>query len=113
MNRKISMEFKDNGTVTIEKNNTKKVKCWTFHCKPLNRTLIVHEDIDNKNCTSVSDSITGYRLVQIPIKSTSIKNEDIKERVKQFISHYTLPLIKEEFKRVEDLIAENNIRKKK
>lgn len=102
------MEFKDTATVTIEKGNKKKVKCHKFQCKPIKRQLMVHEDIDNKNQTSVSDVITGYRLFALPIKSTSVKPDDIKEKLKEFVRHFTKEGIKLEFERIENLLGLEN-----
>lgn len=96
------MELKDKGIVTVEKGNKKQVKCHKFKCNPINRELMVHEDIDNKNHTSVSDCTTGYRLFGLPRKVSVIQSSDIIERLKQFINHYTKEGIAEEFKRIED-----------
>ena len=100
------METKDKGIIEIEKGKKKSVKCHKFTCKPINRELMVHEDVDNKNYSSVSDCITGYRLFGLPIKISAIKSSDIIERLKQFITHYTKEGIAEEFKRIEKLQAE-------
>lgn len=97
------MELKDKGTITVEKGNKKQVKCHRFRCTPINRELMVHEDIDNKNHISVSDCITGYRLFSLPQKVTSVKTSDIIEKLKQFINHYTKEGIAEEFQRIENL----------
>lgn len=96
------MEYKETAQITVEKGNKKKVKCYKFQCKPIHRELMVHEDIDNKNQTSVSDVITGYRLFTLPIKSTSIKPDDIKVRLKEFVRHFTKEGIAAEFKRIEE-----------
>jgi allophanate hydrolase subunit 1 len=98
------MEFKDTATVTIEKGNKKKVKCYKFKYKPIQRELMVHEDIDTKDCTSISDVITGYRLLKINMKVTLVKPDDIKNRLKEFVKHYTKEGIKAEFERIEKLL---------
>lgn len=97
------METKDKGTVSLTKDKKKPVKCHKFVCKPINRELMVHEDIDNKNHTSISDYITGYRLFGIPQKVDSVKSSDIVEQLKKFINHYTKEGIAEEFKRIENI----------
>lgn len=99
------MEYKDTATITVEKGNKKKVKCYKFQCKPIQRELMVHEDIDFKNHTSVSDVITGYRLFSLPIKSNLIKPDDIKGRLKEFVRHFTKEGIRAEFQRIEELIS--------
>lgn len=100
------METNDKGSITIEKGKKKPVKCHKFTCKPINRELMIHEDIDNKNHSSVSDCITGYRLFTLPIKITAVKNSDVIERLKKFINHFTKEGIAEEFKRIEKLQTE-------
>ena len=97
------MDTKDKGIVEIEKGRKKPVKCHKFMCKPINRKLMVHEDLNNKNHISVSDCKTGYRMFGLPINITNVKPSDIIEKLKQFINHYTKEGIEEEFKRVENL----------
>jgi hypothetical protein len=97
------METKDKGNVTIEKGKKKPVKCHKFTCRPINRELMVHEDIDNKNYISVSDYKTGYRLFGLPQKISSVKNSDIIEELKKFIKHYTKEGIAKEFERIENI----------
>ena len=100
------MDFEDKGEITIDKGKTKKIKCHKFQCKPINRQLMIHEDIDKKDFTSISDVVTGYRLFSLPIKSQKITPTDVKEGLKKFVSHYTVEGIAEEFKRVENLLKE-------
>lgn len=100
------MNFKDNATVTIEKGNKKKIKCYKFFCKPIQRELMVHEDLSDKNQTSVSDVITGYRLFALEIKNDKIRPEHIKERLKEFVRHFTKEGIKAEFERIENLLED-------
>jgi hypothetical protein len=100
------METKDKGNITVDKGNKKQVKCHKFTCKPINRELMVHEDIENKEHVSVSDYITGYRLFKLPQKISTVKNSDIVEGLKKFIKHYTKEGIAEEFKRIENLQAQ-------
>lgn len=98
------MDFTDNGIIILEKGIKKKIKCKKFYCKPIERFLMVHEDVDNKNLTNVSDFITGYRLFSLNTKCSQIKSEQIKERLAQFIKHFTTDGIAKEFKRVEKLL---------
>lgn len=97
------MDINDKGNVAITKDKKKPVKCHKFTCKPINRELMVHEDIDNKNHTSISDYTTGYRLFGIPRKVDSVKSSDIVEHLKKFINHYTKEGIAEEFRRIENM----------
>ena len=100
------METKDKGNISIEKGNKKQVKCHKFTCKSINRELMVHEDIDNKNYVSVSDCITGCRLFGLPKKISTVQPADITERLKEYIRHYTKEGIAEEFKRIENIQAQ-------
>ena len=101
------METKDKGSIAIEKGNKKQVKCHKFTCEPINRELMVHEDIDSKEWVSVSDTITGFRLFRLHKKIASIQPSDIDEQMNKFIHHYTLEGIAEEFKRIESLTEQN------
>lgn len=100
------MEFNEKGLITVEKGNKKKVKCRKFFCKPIQRELMIHEDTSNKNQTSVSDVITGYRLFFLDVKSDKVKPEQITERLKEFIRHFTKEGIREEFVRIEKLLED-------
>lgn len=100
------MDFKDTATVAIEKGKTKKIKCHKFQCKPIQRQLMVHEDIDSKGCTSISDVITGYRLFGLKVSPNKVTPSDIKEELKRFVAHYTKEGIATEFKRIENLLEE-------
>ena len=97
------METKDKGTVIIEKGNKKQVICHRFTCKDLNRELMIHENVDYKNHTSVSDCKTGYRLFGLPQAVSSVKPSDVEEALKAFITRYTIDGIAEEFKRIENM----------
>ena len=103
------METNDKGTITIEKGKKKPVKCHKFNCKPIERELMVHEDIDNKNYVSVSDCTTGYRLFSLPQKIKNVSSSDVVERLKEFIKHYTKEGIAEEFKRIEELQSKEEV----
>ena len=100
------MEYTKESFITIDKTKKKKVKCFKYDCKPINRELIIHADIDNKNLTNISDLITGYKLVSISISPDKIKLQDIEEKLEKFINHFTVDTILEEFKRIEELAKE-------
>lgn len=99
------MDFKDNGIVALEKGSKKKIKGFKLECPTINRTLIIHDDVDRRDSTTVSDFTTGYRLFSLPIKSSAIKMETITEKLEWFIKHYTVDAIREEFKRIELLLS--------
>lgn len=96
------METKDIGTVTLDK-GTKKVKCFKFYNKEIERTLMVHADVDKPIHVSVSDEKTGFRLFGLDVSIDKVKMEQIEERLDTFIKHFTIPLIDAEFKRIENL----------
>ena len=100
------METKDKGNIAVEKGNMKQIKCHRFTCKPINRELMVHEDVENKEWVSVSDTVTGFRLFKLQKKISTVQPSDITEELKKFIKHYTKEGIAEEFKRIENLQKE-------
>ena len=102
------MELKDDSFVVVDGNKQQKVKCYTFHCKELDRDLIIHENTDNKNLTSVSDKKTGYRLFGLNMKPDKVKLTDLEEPLERFIKHFTMEAIEIEFKRIENLQNEEN-----
>lgn len=101
------MELKDTSFVIVD-GKQQKIKCYTYHCKEFDRDLIIHENTDNKNHTSVSDKITGYRLFGLPIKPDKVKLEDLKEPLDKFIKHFTMEAIIIEFARIEKLQKEQD-----
>lgn len=99
--------FKETFNVNLGGNKLKKVKGAPYFSNKLKRDLFVHADIDNDKHTSVSDVATGYRLFNLSQKYDKIKEEDIEQRIDEYIKHYTIPAIEEEFRRVEKLITES------
>ena len=104
------MEFKTDGIITVDKVKKKKVKCYKFHCKPLDRYLMLHSDPDNLNYTTLSDFSTGYRLFKLPISSDKINPDSIVEKLRSYISHFTIEGIQEEIQRLQ--LVEEALRKK-
>ena len=102
------MEYTEESFITIDKTKKKKIKCHKIKCKPIKRELIIHADIDNKSITNVSDLITGYKLISIPIEPSKVQLQDIKEKLEKFISHFTVEGIAEEFKRIEELTTKEH-----
>ena len=95
------METKEIGIIDLNKQGKIKVKCYKFFSPELERNLMIHEDIDAKKHSSVSDEITGYRLFSIPENIHSLKFEYVQEKLNKFIRHFTLEEIKKEFKKAE------------
>ena len=98
------METKDIGIININKQNKFKVKCFKYYEPEIKRNLMIHEDVDTKNSSSVSDEVTGYRLFTINQNIHSLKMEQVQERMDKFIRHFTPEGIAEEFKRVEEVL---------
>lgn len=96
------MELKDNGVIKLDK-GTQKIKCYKFFEKELGRTLMLHQDVDNKNHISISDEKTGIRLTGLSISINKIKMEQVNEELDRWKKHFTLPCIKEEFTKYEEL----------
>ena len=103
------METKDKGSIAVEKGNRKTVKCHKFQCKPINRELMVHEDIDDKSCVSVSDTITGFRLFKVHKAISDVQSSDIIPELKRFIKHFTEEGIALEFKRIENMQSQEKV----
>lgn len=96
------MDFKEDGTITIDKVKKKKVKCYKFHCKPLDRFLMVHEDLENKEHTTISDFSTGYKLFKVQTKPNKITPEELKDKLEKYINHFTVEGIQEEINRLQN-----------
>ena len=104
------MDFKTDGTITVDKIKKKKVKCYRFHCKPLDRYLMVHADIENSEHSTLSDFSTGYRLFKIQTKTDKITPDEIKDKLEKYINHFTVEGIEKEIKRLQKI--EEELRKK-
>ena len=87
------METKDTFKISQEKGGKKKVKCALFFHEKLNRELAIHEDIDKKEFTTISDSGTGVKLFSLPFSVSTISQAQIDERLEKYIKHYTLEAI--------------------
>ena len=64
----------------------------------MERELAVHEDVDNKNRTSITDVQTGYGLRQFDKNIKEVTEKDIRDTLMEFIKHYTMEVIKNKFK---------------
>lgn len=100
------VDMKETFYINLGSKGNKKVKGYPYYSSKLKRKLFIHTNIDNEKYTSVSDTVTGYRLFGFPEKPDKIKIEQVEEKLEEFIKHYSIPLIHEEFQRVEKLLAE-------
>lgn len=96
------MEIKDTCKILLDKGNTQKVKCYKFFNKEFKRELALHSDIDHKTITNITDTLTGLRLCKVQKEISKVTENDIKETLNNFIKHYTIESIKEEFKRLDE-----------
>ena len=64
--------------------------------------MIVHEDIDNKNLTNISDLKTGYKFLSINKKPSEINIQELKEPLEKFIKHFTKEEIIKKLTRIEE-----------
>lgn len=106
------METKDTCKILLEK-ATQKVKCYKFISKEINRELALHEDVEDKNKSSVTDVVTGMRLFIIPNKVSNVKETDIKEGLTKFINHFTLDGIKSRVAELEKTTMEEKFKGRK
>ena len=95
------MEIKETCKILLDKGNTQKVKCYKFFNEDINRELAVHADIDRKfTITNITDTATGLRLCSIQKEIGKVTEKDINETLYNFIKHYTIDTIKEEFEKL-------------
>ena len=104
--KRLHMETKETCKILLDKGNTQKVKCYKFFQTDLNRELAVHADSDHKfTTTNITDTITGLRLCSIPKEVSKVNEKDIDETLNNFIKHYTIDSIIEEFKRLDEKLG--------
>lgn len=80
-----------------------KVKGYSFFNKELNRQLILHTDVDNKEYSALSDKLTGLRFFTIPHAFSKLDINIVESELQKFIKHYTIDLIKTELKKKEEV----------
>ena len=96
------METKETCRILLDKGNTQKVKCYKFFQTDFNRELAIHEDIDHKSVTSITDILTGMRLCKIQKEVSKVTEQDIDLQINEFIKHFTLEGIINEFKKLDE-----------
>ena len=80
-----------------------KVKGYSFFNKELNRQLILHTDVDNKEYSALSDKLTGLRFFTLPHAFSKLDVSIVESELQKFIKHYTIDLIKTELKKKEEV----------
>ena len=95
------METKQSCKVLLKNNKKQKVKCYKFFQKDIEREIAVHEDVENKNVTSITDVLTGLRLKQIHKEIRKVTEAEIEETLIKFIGHYTIDSIKSKFQELD------------
>lgn len=101
------MKLTDSCTIVIHNSkNKKKIKCYKVFATDLNRYIAIHPNIDYKEKkTSITDSETGLKLLDIDKPINEVKVEDIDEGINNFIRHYTMEAIQ---LRLEELQKKEN-----
>lgn len=99
------MELKQSCKVLLDNNKLQKVSCMLFDEEQMQRQLALHEDIDCKGKSSLTDVKTGLRLLGISKEATKVKPEDIEEAIDTFIKHFTIEEIQNKFSEL-DKVAE-------
>ena len=89
----MELKLKDICKLTLDK-GTKKVMCYKFKHRQIGRELAVHEHVDYKNFSTITDVVTGMRLCDIKKEISKVTKEDIKEALEKLIKHYTLEEVK-------------------
>ena len=108
----VEMDLKDSCTILLER-ATQKVKCYKFKDHTINRELALHEDLGDKNKSSVTDIKTGCRLFTLPHKVKDIKENDIREGLNKFINHYTVEAILSKVAELDKTTMEERFKKGK
>ncbi len=92
------MDTKDNCKVLLTNGKTQKIKGYKFFQTDIARELVVHEDVEDKKYSSITDVETGYRLCQLSKDIKKVTETDINETLNKFVRHYTIEGIKDKFK---------------
>lgn len=97
------VETKDTCKILLDK-GTQKVKCFKFRIKSLkNRELAVHQNVDHKTFSTITDVISGLRLCTIQKEISKITDKDIKEALDTFVRHFTLEEILKRFEELNEI----------
>lgn len=96
------MELNSEFIIQLEKDKSKKVKCFKFKVKELNREFAIHVNSNNKDISTVSDVITGCKAFNIKKKPEEVKQDEINQEMQAFIKHYTEKEILKKLKTIEE-----------
>lgn len=97
------LDLKDTCKVLLDK-GVQKVKCYKFKEKAFeNRELAVHQHVDYKTFSTITDTISGMRLCTIQKEINKVTETDIKEALDTFVKHFTLEEILKRFKELNEI----------
>ena len=97
------LDLKDTCKIKLDK-GTQKVKCFKFKMKELDkRELAIHQHVDYKTLSSITDVISGLKLCTIQKEINKVTQDDIKEAINTFIRHYTLEEVLKRFKELNEI----------
>ena len=103
------METTENCKVLLEKGTIQKVKCYKFFQTDFNRELAVHEHVDHKTLSTITDVVTGMRLCGINKEIKKVTPEDINQAIETFTKHFTLDGILHRFEELDkNLVSTSN-----
>lgn len=100
------MELKDSCKLLLEKGTYQKVKCCKFFNDLLDRELVLHELIDHKGKSGVSDALTGVKMFGLDKEPSKVKVEEINDKLNSFVKHFTLEETLKEFEKWENKLKE-------
>lgn len=101
------VDTKDTCKVILDK-GTQKVKCFKFKVKDLNkRELAVHQDVDHKMFSTITDIASGLRLCGIQKEISKVTEKEINEALDTFVKHFTLEEVMKRFKELDEINKEN------
>jgi hypothetical protein len=95
------MDTNETCKILLDKNNTQRVKCYKFFQTDFERELAVHEHVDHKNMSAITDVKTGMKLCNIPQEIKKVTVADINEAISTFTKHFTLDGILYRFKELD------------
>ena len=96
------MELKETCKITLDK-GTQKVKCYKFFQTDFERELAIHQSIDHKAITNITDVKSGMMVCKINKEVSKVTDKDVNEAVDNFIKHFTLEEILKRFKELDEI----------
>ena len=96
------MELKETCKITLDK-GAQKVKCCKFFQTDFERELAIHQNIDHKSITNITDVKSGRIVCKINKEVSKVTDKDVNEAVDNFIKHFTLEEILKRFEELDEI----------